>query len=33
MIYTLLSIISMKIKKKGVGGEVKIKWHLALVAY
>jgi len=33
MIYALLSMMLMKIKEEGVGREVKIKWHVAIVAY
>jgi hypothetical protein len=33
MSYTLLSRMLMKIKEKGVGREVKIKCHVAIVAY
>jgi len=33
VIYSLLSTILMKIKEKGAGREVKIKWHVAIVAY
>jgi hypothetical protein len=29
----LLSTMLMKIKDKGVGREVKFKWHVAVVAY
>jgi len=33
MIYTILSIMLMKIKEKVVGRELKKKWHVAVVAY
>jgi len=33
MSYTLLSKMLMKIKEKGVGREVKIELHVAVVAY
>jgi hypothetical protein len=33
MIYTLLSTMLLKIKEKGVGREIKIKRHVALIAY
>jgi hypothetical protein len=33
MSYSPLAKMLMKIKEKGVGHEVRIKWHVALVAY
>jgi len=33
MISTILSTMLMKIKEKGVGRELKKKWHVAMIAY